>query len=81
MAWRMKEDSLSKLIVNFKDGNTRTFWSLDWVHKESQSIDRDVGLKRLRKLVALYGSKTGVSILYNKITDEEIERYYEGIKQ
>ena len=45
--WKLKRDSLSKLLIYFKDGNVRTLWSLDWKHKYSKFIDRNIGLARL----------------------------------
>jgi len=76
--WKLKRDSLSKLLIYFKDGNVRTLWSLDWKHKYSKILDRNLGLARLRKKVTEYGTKADVAIIYDKQTGNEIEKYYEG---
>ena len=76
--WKLKRDSLSKLLIYFKDGNVRTLWSLDWKHKYSKNIDRDTGLTRLRKKVSDYGPKADVAIIYDKLSGRVIEKYFEG---
>ena len=76
--WKLKKDSISKLLVYFKDGNVRTLWSLDWKHKYSRVLDRNLGLSRLRKKVSDYGIKADVAIIYDKGTGIEIEKYFEG---
>jgi hypothetical protein len=76
--WKLKRDSLSKLLIYFKDGNVRTLWSLDWKHKYSKFIDRNIGLARLRKKVTEYGAKADAAIIYDKQTGNEIEKYFEG---
>ena len=78
--WKLKRDSLSKLLIYFKDGNVRTLWSLDWKHKYSKLLDRNLGLFRLRKKVTEYGSQADVAIIYDKKTGNEVEKYFEGNK-
>lgn len=78
--WKIKRDSLSKLLIYFKDGNVRTLWSLDWKHRYSKTIDRELGLKRLRRKVVEYGKRADVAIIYDKETRQKIETYFEGIK-
>jgi len=78
--WMPGKDSFSKVRVYFADGSKGTFFSLDWVHRFSKSRDPDLGLKRLRKLISLWGAKAKVAIVYDLITDTEIERYKEGNK-
>jgi hypothetical protein len=78
--WKLKRDSLSKLLIYFKDGNVRTLWSLDWKHKYSKILDRNLGLFRLRKKVTEYGSQADVAIIYDKKTGKEVEKYFEGNK-
>lgn len=76
--WKLKRDSLSKLLIYFKDGNVRTLWSLDWKHKYSKFLDRHLGLARLRKKVTEYATKADAAIIYDKQTGNEIEKYFEG---
>lgn len=80
MAWKLKQDSFTKCISYFADGNTRTFHSLDWTNKYSKHRDRQLGLDRLRKLIHIWGAKSNVAILYDNETGNELERYEQGIK-
>ena len=74
MAWKLRQDSFSKCIAYFADGNTRTFYSLDWTHQYSKNRDRELGLKRLRRLISSWGVKVNVAIIYDMSSGEEIER-------
>ena len=81
MGWQLGQDSFSKCVVYFADGNKRTFYSLDWTHKLSKTRNRDLGLQRLRKLISSYDKKAKVAILYDTASGQQIESYHEGIKQ
>ena len=85
MKWKLGQDSSYKLIAWFNDGNTVTRYSLDWVHQYSKNKDPNLGLVRLRKLLSEYGSNAEVVCIYiNKYgtkQGQEIEKYYQGIKQ
>lgn len=81
MGWKLGKDSFSKAIAYFADGNKRTFYSLDWVHQFSKWRDRELGLRRLRKLILAWGSKAKVVVIYDTTSNEEIEKYNEGIKE
>lgn len=76
--WKIKRDSLSKLVVYFKDGNARTLWSLDWKHKFSKILNQNLGLLRLRNKVSEYGARADVAIIYDKKSGNEIDKYFEG---
>jgi hypothetical protein len=80
MEWKYNRDSLSKCIMYFADGVARTFYSLDWTSPLSKYRDRDLGLKRLRALIALYGQKAVTAIIYDNTTRQKIEQYYKGTK-
>jgi hypothetical protein len=79
MSWKLGPDSFSKCIVYFTDGNSRSFYSLDWRHRYSASRDKELGLHRLRKLIQKYGSLARTAIIYDKASGMEIEKYNEGI--
>jgi hypothetical protein len=81
MPWKLQKDSSFKCVVWFADGNTRTFYSLDWTHQHSKNYDRELGLKRLRALIHKWGALATVAIIYNKEDQQELERYNQGIKQ
>lgn len=80
MPWKLNQDSLSKCLVYFVDGNTRTFYSLDWSNRYSQFKNRELGLDRLRKLILGWGGKVKTAIIYDLASQQEIERYHDGIK-
>ena len=77
--WKLGRDSFTKARIYFKDGNARTFYSLDWKSKYAKTRDRELGLKRLRELVQKYGRKAGVIEIYNIAPNELIEQYFEGL--
>ncbi|MDW3191998.1 MAG: hypothetical protein R8G66_06525 [Cytophagales bacterium] len=76
--WKLNKHSFSKLIVRFKDGNIRTFYSIDWKSKKSQYRDREVGLDRLRNLVKKYGPMTKNSEIYDLDSGNIIAKFLEG---
>jgi len=78
--WKLIRDSFSKLVVWFKDGNVRTFYSIDWKHKYSKQRDPHIGLARLRKKLSEWGSKAGVAEIYDKASGNRIAKFYEGIE-
>jgi hypothetical protein len=81
MSWKLGSDSFTKCVVYFLDGNTRTFYSLDWPHKYSKLRDRELGLKRLRNLIGKWSYRANTAIIYDNSTGNEIEKYHQGIKQ
>lgn len=76
--WRLKTDSLYKLIIWFKDKNVRTFYSYDWKHRYSKTLDSGMGLSRFKSLITNYGSKAGMAHIYETKTGKLIARYFEG---
>lgn len=79
--WKLGQDSYSKMIVWFKDGNIRTMYSIDWKHKLSRTRDRDIGLKRFRKKIQEYGALAGTIEIYDVASKRRIAKYYEGIQK
>ena len=67
--WKLKRDSLSKLLLYFKDGNVRTFYSLDWRHSFSKERDRELGLERLKKLAERHRKQIRRAIIYTVLGD------------
>ncbi len=78
--WRLNEHSFWKMIVWFKDGNIRTFYSLDWKTKYSGFRDPRIGLARLKNLTTKYGVKAGTIEIYNMESGAIIAKYYEGLE-
>ena len=55
--WKLKRDSFNVMVVWFVDGNKRTMYSLDWVHRYSAHRDERIGWIRFYKLKKRYGGK------------------------
>ena len=72
--WKLKKDSFSKLLLYFRDGNVRTFWSLDWQHRFSKDRDRRIGLQRLRKIIEQNKAQIKTAIIYDAQSGAELER-------
>ena len=72
--WKLKRDSLSKLLLYFRDGNARTFYSLDWQHSLSAVQNRELGLVRLRRLYQRHKAQVKKAIFYDNQTREELEK-------
>ena len=79
MPFKLQQDSYSKLIAYFADGNTRTFYSLDWRHQFSKHRDRELGLTRLKSLIQKWQAKASVAIIYDTSSGNEIARYHQGV--
>ncbi|TAL62200.1 MAG: hypothetical protein EPN85_03110 [Bacteroidetes bacterium] len=81
MAWKLIQDSFTYVDFVFTDGNVRRFYSLDWPHRYSKHRDRELGLKRLRNLVAKYSVYTErAKIAENDGTEKVLERYEGGTR-
>ncbi|WP_271784910.1 hypothetical protein [Aquimarina algiphila] len=74
--------ALSKCIVYFNDGNSRTFYSLDKTHKRSKP-NQALGIRRLEKML-LQGKLKGTwetAIIYeNRINGNELVKYKNGMR-
>lgn len=77
--WKLKRDSETKMIVWFKDGNVRTFYSIDWKHRYSQEKSKEQGLSRFYKKIKEYGILAGTIEIYETSTGVRIAKFYEGI--
>ena len=78
--WKSPRDSFTKLVVYFKDRNTRTFYSWDWEHRFSKTRDGTIGIQRFQEMVVKFGTKAGVSIIYDVSNNYKIMAFYEGKK-
>jgi hypothetical protein len=81
MAWKLIQDSFTYVDFVFTDGNVRRFYSLDWPHQYSKFRDRELGLKRLRNLIAKFSANTErAKISENDGTEKMLERYEGGTR-
>ena len=81
MAWKLIQDSFTYVDFVFTDGNVRRFYSLDWPHQYSKFRDRELGLKRLRNLIAKFSANTQrAKISENDGTEKMLERYEGGTR-
>ncbi len=72
--------AMSKCIVYFNDGNSRTFYSFDSKHKNSKP-DQGLGIRRLNKMLysgALKGKWKTAIIYDNTPNGKEIAKYKSG---
>ena len=79
--WKLGQDSFTKMIVWFKDGNVRTMYSIDWRHKLSRTRSKETGLERFRKKIKQYGPLAGTIEIYDKASGQRIAKFYEGIEK
>lgn len=77
MTWKHQQDSFTYVEFVFKDKNVRRFYSLDWRHKLSKYRDRELGLKRLRALIAKWAPYTDEAYVRENDGSEKIIEYYE----
>ena len=81
--WKLGQDSYHKLVVWFADGNVRTLYSIDWRSRFSPQRDVMLGLNRLHRRIAEWGTKALIVEIYQNDgnnTGRPIERYQLGIK-
>ncbi|GAA5036568.1 hypothetical protein GCM10011506_30180 [Marivirga lumbricoides] len=73
--------ALTKCIVWFYDGNSRTFYSRDKSHKSAKP-NMALGIRRLEKmLLETFKGKWETAIIYvNKNNGEEIAKYKKGVR-
>jgi hypothetical protein len=78
---RMQREALSKCIVWFYDGNTRTFYSLDKTHKRARP-NQSLGIRRLEKmLMETFKGQWETAIIYeNKPNGNELARFKRGAR-
>ena len=71
--WKLKIHSFTVRTYWFKDGNCRTFYSMDWKHIFS-TRDRNIGLSNFKKKTLEYGSKIDFAIISENDSDTPSER-------
>lgn len=73
--------ALTKCIVWFYDGNSRTFYSRDKTHKKAQP-NQALGMKRLEKmLMETFKGTWETAIIYeNQENGRELARYKRGVR-
>lgn len=71
---RLKDRALTKLWIAFKDGKTKTFYSLDKkVDLERKNIFP--GIKKIEKLLNNWQGNWKNAIVYEMKTNQEIKKY------
>jgi len=78
--WKLKEDSETKMIVWFADGNMRTMYSIDWNYKFSKTKKRETGLARFYKKIEDYGAKATTVEIYEMSTGMRIAKFCKGVE-
>jgi hypothetical protein len=75
---KLAAEALTKLIVYFKDGNSRTFNGRHNASNYTPVDPRELEIKRLKKYAESVQAKINVAILYDKQTGEELARLKNG---
>ncbi len=73
--------SLTKCIVYFKDGNSRTFYSYDKSNRNSKP-NKALGMRRLEKmLMRHFKDRWETAIIYENFTKgRELAKYKNGVR-
>ncbi len=73
--------SLTKCIVYFHDGNSRTFYSLDKSHKRAKP-NQALGIRRFDKMLTIRFKGTWeTAIIYENLPEgREIAKYKNGVR-
>lgn len=81
MSEKAINDAMTKCIVWFYDGNSRTFYSRDRSHKKSIP-NMALGIRRLEKmLLETFRGKWETAIIYeNQENGRELAKYKKGIR-
>ncbi|WP_299219835.1 hypothetical protein [uncultured Aquimarina sp.] len=74
-------EALSKCVVYFNDGNSRTFYSFDKKHKKSKP-NKALGIIRLEKMLLQHFKGTWeTAIIYeNKVNGKKLAKFKGGIR-
>lgn len=75
------KEALSKCVIYFHDGNSRTFYSFDKKHKRSKP-NQALGIRRLEKMLLQHFNGTWeTAIIYeNKEKGRELAKFKNGIR-
>ncbi len=77
----LPQNSSTKCIVWFYDGNIRTFYSFDKKHKNSKP-DKALGIRRLTNMInKSFKGKYETAIIYDNRPDgAELAKYKHGVR-
>ena len=75
------QNSLTKCIVWFYDGNIRTFYSFDKSHAKAKP-NKALGIRRLTKnIIMAYRGKYETAIIYDNVhKGTELAKYKHGVR-
>ena len=78
---RQQREALTKCIVWFYDGNSRTFYSRDKTHKRGKP-NQALGIRRLEKmLMGTFKGQWETAIIYeNRPQGKEIAKFKRGVR-
>ena len=81
MSEKARETAMTKCIVWFYDGNSRTFYSRDRSHKKAKS-NMALDMRRLEKmLLETFKGKWETAIIYeNQDNGQELAKYKRGVR-
>lgn len=70
--------ALTKCIVYFLDGNSRTWHSRDY-RGSNPKADRELGLTRLKNWCIKNSSSIETATIYDNVTGEELYKFRKGV--
>ncbi|WP_201979305.1 hypothetical protein [Hymenobacter rubidus] len=75
---KLKDEALTKLLIYFKDGNSRTFHGRHNASTYTPADPRELEIKRLKKYAERVQQHVSVAILYDLQTGQEVARLKNG---
>jgi hypothetical protein len=75
---KLAAEALTKLLVYFKDGNSRTFHGRHNASHYTPVDPRELEIKRLKKYAESVQKDINVAILYDKQSGQELARLKNG---
>ena len=75
---KLVANALTKLLVYFKDGNSRTFHGRHNASNYTPADPRELEIKRLKKYAESVQANISVAILYDLQTGQEVARLKNG---
>lgn len=74
---KLVASSLTKAVIYFVDGNSRTFHSRDFARNNSVP-SKQLGINRLKKYINDVSPRVEAAIIYDKESDQEISKFKNG---
>ena len=74
----LKDQALTKLLVYYRDGNSRTYYGRHEGRGYQAADPRELAIRRQQKYVASVHALVRVAIIYDQTNGQEIARFKNG---